>query len=923
VFLFPALIVTLIALMSQHTYASAGTNLDKIAAPSVSSADRYYGLAKRKEEAGEYSAAGDLYAKSAAFALESEASSTEDIAAALMMAALSYNQAYQDSQALHYAEQAIGYVKKMGSADGVATLEVMIGSITHDHGQYERALQSFHAALKIYQELGNTTEVELTTDFIARVHYSRGDYGKAREGFEAALEISRQTGSPNRIAAVLGNLGRLEQQSGRFDEAIELFSEGMDLYIEIGDKVGIASGHTGLGDILEEWGRTEDALVHYEQAIHVYRKLNRQRDVSDILFSMGEAYRADGLIDSAINRYHEAMDIEMELQRPASIASLSAGIGACWATTDSLHIAQFWLENALKYDRQLGREASIATDLSNIGALSALRGQYAAALDYFSEALAMDERLGNIPSKVRVLSNIAHTYADMGRYPQAISEYERAVDILEHLRKTAPGSFRLDYLDRQLFVYQNLLQCYLSNGQTAEAFKTIEVSRAKWLAERLRSSDLETEPPSVQQVIAELPSDTALLIYASTSLFGEQVALIVLTSEGIESFETPIRFFTQTDTGRSDPSSEIQAHRGLKKASQMGTQSSEELVEMSELSDAVGAFRALLGVNSDGEAATLERMGKELYTLLLEPADQVLHNKENLIIVPDGILAMLPFETLIDGSGRYLAQTHQLSYEHSVGVLRHLEGRLPLPGRKRLLAVGGAIYSQEPTGQQRFPQNPRASIRAAARGGQSVSRVYDSFGMEWTPLPGTLREVLSIAELKEDVDLLTGIRATETEIKRLSTSGELSKYNVIHFATHGFAVPEAPELSALVLSQLQDQTEDGYLQTEEIAQLDISADFVNLSACESGLGRLYGGEGVVGLVQAFLIAGANGLSVSLWQVSDESTALFMETLYEATESGGKSYNEAMGQTKRRFIRGDFGEAYTAPYYWAPFVYYGL
>jgi CHAT domain-containing protein len=118
-----------------------------------------------------------------------------------------------------------------------------------------------------------------------------------------------------------------------------------------------------------------------------------------------------------------------------------------------------------------------------------------------------------------------------------------------------------------------------------------------------------------------------------------------------------------------------------------------------------------------------------------------------------------------------------------------------------------------------------------------------------------------------------GADVTEYKIKQLSKNGFLDDYKVLHFATHGLVVPEIPELSAIVLSLFRNEknNEDGYLNMKEIAMLEIKADFVNLSACETGLGKIYGGEGVVGLTQSFLIAGANGLSVSLWQVADEST----------------------------------------------------
>ncbi len=144
--------------------------------------------------------------------------------------------------------------------------------------------------------------------------------------------------------------------------------------------------------------------------------------------------------------------------------------------------------------------------------------------------------------------------------------------------------------------------------------------------------------------------------------------------------------------------------------------------------------------------------------------------------------------------------------------------------------------------------------------------------------------------LHRQADIIIGSDVNETAVKTMSVQGELARYKVLHFATHGSADSQIPELSALVLSLEAQESlpakEDGYLRAGEIVDLDLKADFVNLSACETGLGKLYGGEGVVGLTQAFLLAGANGLSVSLWQVADDSTAQFMVAVYTLVEDEG-------------------------------------
>ncbi|PKL75390.1 MAG: hypothetical protein CVV27_15610, partial [Candidatus Melainabacteria bacterium HGW-Melainabacteria-1] len=194
------------------------------------------------------------------------------------------------------------------------------------------------------------------------------------------------------------------------------------------------------------------------------------------------------------------------------------------------------------------------------------------------------------------------------------------------------------------------------------------------------------------------------------------------------------------------------------------------------------------------------------------------------------------------------------------------------------------------------------------------------YSPQWEPLPGSRSEINSIQAAIPAARVLAGEEADESHFKQWADAGQLADYRVLHFATHGMAVPEIPELSALVLSQFSERSsEDGYLRMPEIANLKLAADFVNLSACETGLGKLFKGEGVVGLAQSFLTAGANQVAVSLWQINDNSTSTFMADLYRQSD---QNYGRAMTAIKRRFLSGQFGENYRHPYYWSPFVVYG-
>ena len=163
--------------------------------------------------------------------------------------------------------------------------------------------------------------------------------------------------------------------------------------------------------------------------------------------------------------------------------------------------------------------------------------------------------------------------------------------------------------------------------------------------------------------------------------------------------------------------------------------------------------------------------------------------------------------------------------------------------------------------------------------------------------------------------------STEEKVKELFGNSTQS-YKLVHFATHGFVMDGNADLSAVILNQTPATKEDGYLTANEIESLKIPADIVVLSACQTGKGMIVSGEGVQGLSSSFFVAGANALIVSMWSVSDNSTQIFMQKIYEMVKKENTTFKDAVGKIKKRFLAGEFGKEYQKPYYWAPFIYIG-
>ena len=193
-------------------------------------------------------------------------------------------------------------------------------------------------------------------------------------------------------------------------------------------------------------------------------------------------------------------------------------------------------------------------------------------------------------------------------------------------------------------------------------------------------------------------------------------------------------------------------------------------------------------------------------------------------------------------------------------------------------------------------------------------------------LPGTLTEVNALRDgvfTSVGYDERVQRKASESEIKQLSASGKLKEYSIVHLACHGYFDKNKAENSSVLFSEVSGRLtgisrEDGYLTIPETALLNLDADMVCLSACNTGKGDVRKGDGMVGLPRAFMVAGAKRVGVSLWCIDDEATAEFMTRMYRKVEKEGKSYSSAYREVKAEF-RAD--EKWGHPYYWAAFVLY--
>jgi CHAT domain-containing protein len=390
------------------------------------------------------------------------------------------------------------------------------------------------------------------------------------------------------------------------------------------------------------------------------------------------------------------------------------------------------------------------------------------------------------------------------------------------------------------------------------------------------------QPLGLKEIQAQLDQGTMLLEY---SLGEEHSYVWAVTQSSLKAYELPGRetiekatrvvYDLLTTRGRSQPSEDLQLRNAIAELSQM----------------VLGPVSSDLG-------------------------------KKRLVIVADGALQYVPFAAL-SVSGQPLILDHEivsLPSASALAIQRHgLRNRKPAPNAVAVIA--DPVFSASDVrvslrSKTSATKQPQADSTANTR---IIEHVADKSGLTIRRLKFTRQEADQIlAEAPRGKNL----RAVDFKANRaIATGSELSNYRYVHFATHGYIDSERPDLSAIVLSLVDEhgQPEDGFLRAHEIYNLDLPAELVVLSACETGLGKEIKGEGLVGLTRGFMYAGARRVVVSLWNVNDKATAELMARFYRGMLRDMKTPAAALRSAQIEMSR---QRQWQSPYYWSAFVLQG-
>lgn len=898
-------------------------------------------------ESGNFNLALEFYNR--ALDIEVTRGSDEKIAKLYTDIAWQYRELENFEKAEDYYTRALKLIGKTGNAGKTASLLNSLGGMYSYLEKYNSALDCYNRAAEIYQETGDESRYAGILLSISAVQLDLSDYDRALDNINRAYSIYMNSGLKDGVFSALLALGEAYLLQGMFGNSMKSYKQAVE-YAEGG--AAKATLDLAMGNLYYSWGNYDNALDCYEDALKGTGSY--EKDYFRNVFK-AKCKSNMALVKTALNKYNEAVSLYKEVisleEKTGSQADLARtynNLGNIFMVFQKYNDAMDYYKRSVEIFRRLKAESRVASLVHNIGWVYFIQGRYGEALESFKAALAIAEKFGEKTSIAAYYDSIGTACWYLKDYRTSEENFKNSISIKEKLRIDVSGENRRDYLNSQINSYKLLASSYIRCGEYEKAFDAIEMSSAKYMIDlmKVKSNKENFSFEGIQKFRLTIPDSTAVIRYSCLNIM-TGLTVFIADREGVQAFEINTHEIAALvkDSMNLTGDNLLLETRGIKLEPVPGFESSgkndsgqlmlnaDMLPGIDQGADilekVIFRYRSLLSREKLSASEISERkiLGAKIYSLLFSVIKDKIKGKTKLIVIPDGVLGTLPFETLVMPDGRYMVEEYEIKYTQSLTVSGLIEQRKYSGKRKPLLAFGGAVYeksdySDETVRSSEQLANFRRYVQKKIDNGDKLGNSYFSLGIPyWPELPGTESEVIGIKGIISGSEIKQGKEVDETELKKFSRNGTLKEYKILHFACHGIAVPEIPSMSALVLSQFGNSSspDDGYLALNEILQLDINADFVNLSACETGLGKIYNGEGVVGLTQSFLVAGANGLSVSLWEIADVSTGEFMIGLYELINSRESiDYSTAITIMKRKFIKGEFSD----PYFWAAFVYYG-
>jgi CHAT domain-containing protein len=702
----------------------------------------------------------------------------------------------------------------------------------------------------------------------------------ARKKFEASLVLWQKLGNKKLQAVTLNNIGGVCDTLGEKQKALQYFNQALPMSRAVGDRGGEAITLNNIAGIYEDLRDNLKALEYYNQALLLYRAVGDKQNESTVVGNLAKLERKQGNLQTSLNHIKSAIAIIEDLRGTYTNQDLKT---TYFATVQNYY--KFYIDLLMEQHKKNPSKG------------------------YDSIALHISER-----SRARgLIELLAQANAKLSKNvdPKFIAEEKEL-----QLKRQA----------QEKIIAQLVSQTPIPKDTIKETETEIQniINQQKQLKAKIRAQNPERdkltnpEPLKLPEIQQQLDKNTVLLQY---SLGKKRSYLWLVTPNSLDSYELP--------KGEEIEKIAKQFHSGLS--------------------------RNGFAIDS----------AQKLSEIILAPVKDKITGKR-LVIVSDGVLQQIPFAALhnltpqppsLQGNGEQ--EKDKLPSPRRRGAGGELRGGInpePKPGvdinntnyqplmlnheivnlpsastiaiqrekiakrniaPKKIAILADPVYSYDDkqTKAQEKTKSTKLELERSAlqRSAKSLNRKL------WGRIPDTATEAKGILKLVPNSSSLSAFRFDANY--NFATSKNLNQYQILHFATHGFVNPEQPELSGIVLSLFNKDSEQipGYLRLADLFEQDYPAELIVLSACETGLGKNVSGEGLVGLTRGLMYAGASRVALSLWVVNDEGTSVLMQEFYKQMLQENKNPAEALRAAQRKLWA---NPEWRNPYYWAAFTLQG-
>ena len=808
-------------------------------------------------------------------------------------------------------ERALAIREKLGDRAGVAMAFNNLGNASRQLGDKLLALDYLDRAEREFGALGNDRRRAVALNNLGIGYGELGDYERGLEYSRQSLVIAERLGDDSRLGNALNNIAVIETYRGNYRAALQAYRQALQADERIGARWAVAEATNNIGLVYAAQGDHEQAIAFFTKAVALNRTVGDKSIDADLHKNLGAEMLSANRLEEAARHYRQCLDLSRASSYRLVESEARVGLARVLFRSKRYAEADAEMRQAAAIEREISDTPNFAGTLSELARMKLASGHANEALALAREAETMLAGIDRPEMLWQAQLAAGQALRRLHRDKEAAREFDASIATIESLRVrvTGPPSALPAYFADKLEPYQERIALALAAGKTDEALELTERSKSRVLGDILRSGRMNLDKAlTAEERRAERSMESRLValnlqIAAQPDAAGPKAALDGARRDlaALQSTLYAAHPETAFQRGVAPALSVAQIQETAAEARALVL---DYLVTPADtyvfvIKPGTRPRVAALGIGQAALAAKSAEFlrqiashdlgyapaARELYRILLGPVEADLAGQTALMIIPDEQLWDVPFQALQPHEKRFLIQDASVSYSPSMAVLRETMrisgGRNQSSAGRELLAFG------DPAGHDRLPE--------AARQVRAIQALYGS----------------------EVSVVLTGEAATEAALK-----AEAGGYRVLHLASHAVLDNANPMYSHVLLAK--SAGEDGIFEARELMALNLKADVLVLSACETARGRAPPGEGINGMLWAAFVAGVPATVASLWQVESSSDSDLMIEFHRQLVEGRRLLPPVgkAASLRNAALSLIAGNRFSHPFYWAAFEVVG-